>query len=153
MDSVTSDQAAVDDRPIASVGSRLVAAAVDIAVLVAVFFGVGIIAMFAAAAVDDDDFVWFSIVLVAVVVASAIANLAVRQGLRGASIGKSVAHLAVVDEITGEPIGTPRGLLRLLVHMTVDVPTLIGPVLTVVDTAERRTVADRVCRSVVVSTH
>lgn len=139
------------DQPIASVGARLTAAAIDVAVFIGAFFVTGIIAVFVAAAVND-NFVWVWPVQVVILLFGMIANLAVIQGNRGTSIGKSVAGIAVVDDNAGHPIGAARGLARLVLHVLVDPIALVGPLLMVTDTVERRTIADRVCRSVVVST-
>jgi len=43
-------------------------------------------------------------------------NLGVRQGRRGASIGKSMVRLRVVDVDTLEPTGAGRGVSRCLTH-------------------------------------
>ena len=139
------------ELPIASVGSRLTAAAIDIAVFLAAFFVTGIIAAFVSAALDD-NFVWVWPVQVTILLIGAIANLAIVQGSRGTSIGKNVAGIAVVDDTDGRPIGVPRGLGRLVVHVLIDPIALVGPLLMVTDSVERRTIADRLCRSVVVST-
>jgi uncharacterized RDD family membrane protein YckC len=133
------------------VGTRLAAAAIDVAIATATFFVTGLVAIFVGAAVHA-PFVWVWPVQLLVVVAGLIANVVVLQGRRGASVGKAAMTIAVVDDIDGYPIGVGRSLVRLPIHAIVDALALIGPLLMVVDSAERRTVADRVCRSVVVST-
>lgn len=137
--------------PIASITSRLTAAGIDLALFVGAFFATGLVTVFVAAALDD-KLAWVWPIQLAALAVGGIANLAVLQGHNGASIGKSAAGVAVVDDADGGAVGILRALARLVIHVYIDPIAAIGPVLMVVDPAERRTVADRVCRTVVIST-
>ncbi len=75
-------------------------------------------------------------------------NLGVRQGRRGASIGKSVVGLRVVDVDTLEPTGAGRGAARCLTHW-VDLILAVGVIHAVVD-IEDQTLIDRWLRTLVV---
>ena len=129
----------------------MTAAAIDLALFVGAFFATGLVTVFVAAALDD-KLVWVWPIQLAVLAAGGIVNLAVLQGRNGASIGKSAMGVAVVDDADGGPIGIPRALARLAVHVFIDPIAFVGPLLIAIDPAERRTVADRACRTVVVAT-
>ncbi|WP_156377965.1 RDD family protein [Williamsia sp. Leaf354] len=139
------------EQPIASVRARLTAAAIDIALFLAAFFATGLVTIFVAAT-SGGDIAWAWPIQMTVPALFGFTNLAVLQGHRGTSLGKATQGIAVVDDIDGRPIGVPRGATRLALHVLVDPIALIGPILMLADPVERRTVADRVCRSVVVST-
>lgn len=76
-----------------------------------------------------------------------VADGGVRQGRRGRSAGKQVAGLRLLDERTALPPGAGRAMVRQGAHL-VDV-VLLGWLWALRDD-RRRTVADRLCGTVVV---
>ena len=75
-------------------------------------------------------------------------NTRVRQGRRGASIGKSCMNLVVVSELDGRPIGTVRTWVRGWIHL-LDLLTLgIGYLWPLWD-RKRQTFADMVMKTAV----
>ncbi|MBV5244121.1 MULTISPECIES: RDD family protein [Mycolicibacterium] len=76
-------------------------------------------------------------------------NFGLRQGRRGASIGKSVMGFRMVDEKTWQAVGFGRSMLRLLVHVVDAVPLGIGFLFPLWD-RRRQTLADKLMGTVCV---
>ncbi|GAA3706384.1 hypothetical protein GCM10022238_22020 [Gordonia hankookensis] len=133
---------------IASIGLRLTAVLIDVALFLAAFFVTGVVAIFVAAAFNDNiGYVWPIQLLVLFLLG--VYNIGILQGTNGASLGKRIVHIEVVDDADGSHIGAGRGLLRLIVHV-VDLIALIGLFIAAGDAAQHKSVADRVCKTVVV---
>ena len=75
-------------------------------------------------------------------------NQWVRQGRRGASIGKACLHLTVVDDRQGRPIGVLLTIVRSLAHVLDAIPFYLGYLWPLVD-GRRQTFADKVMGTVV----
>jgi len=75
-------------------------------------------------------------------------NQWVRQGRRGASIGKACLHLTVVDDRQGKPIGVLLTIVRSLAHLLDAIPFYLGYLWPLVD-GRRQTFADKVMGTVV----
>lgn len=75
-------------------------------------------------------------------------NQIVRQGRRGASIGKSCLHLMVVGEDTGRPIGGIFTFVRAIAHVLDAIVLDLGYLWPLVD-RRRQTFADKVMGTVV----
>jgi uncharacterized RDD family membrane protein YckC len=76
-------------------------------------------------------------------------NVCVRQGRTGASIGKSVLGLRLVDEDL-QPIGAGRAFLRNLLHVVDALPCGFGYLWPIWD-SRRQTFADKIMGTVVVN--
>ena len=76
-------------------------------------------------------------------------NFGYRQGTRGSSLGKSIARIRIVGEVTGRPIGFARSVVRQLVHAVDLLCCGIGYLLPLVD-AKRQTLADKLMSTVCV---
>lgn len=77
-----------------------------------------------------------------------VLGLLVVQGLTGQTPGKRVLAIAVVDDVTGRPVGVLRTLVRQLAHV-LDVLLVVG-YLRPAWHRERRTFADSLLRTLVV---
>jgi uncharacterized RDD family membrane protein YckC len=75
-------------------------------------------------------------------------NQWVRQGRRGASVGKACLHLIVVDDRQGRPIGVLLTIVRSIAHLLDGIPLYLGYLWPLVDT-RRQTFADKVMGTVV----
>lgn len=75
-------------------------------------------------------------------------NGIVRQGRRGASIGKQCLHLMVVSESDGRPIGALMTFVRQLVHLLDQIPLYLGYLWPLWD-RKRQTFADMVMKTAV----
>jgi uncharacterized RDD family membrane protein YckC len=75
-------------------------------------------------------------------------NQWVRQGRRGASIGKACLHLMVVSERDGRPIGVFATIIRAIAHLLDTIPFYLGYLWPLVD-RRGQTFADKVMGSVV----
>ncbi len=75
-------------------------------------------------------------------------NQLVRQGRRGASIGKSCLHLLVVSETSGRPIGAVLTFVRAIAHLLDAIVFDLGYLWPLVD-RRRQTFADKVMGTVV----
>jgi uncharacterized RDD family membrane protein YckC len=75
-------------------------------------------------------------------------NQLVRQGRRGASIGKACLYLMVVDEEAGRPIGTPRTFVRAIAHLLDGLVFYLGYLWPLFD-RRRQTFADKLMQTVV----
>jgi uncharacterized RDD family membrane protein YckC len=76
-------------------------------------------------------------------------NFGYRQGKTGASIGKSVLHLRVVDVASGEPIGFVRSVIRQFAHVLEPLSLGLGYLWPLWD-AKRQTFADKLASTVCV---
>ncbi|MFY2858921.1 RDD family protein [Mycobacterium sp. THU-M104] len=74
-------------------------------------------------------------------------NYGYRQGTTGSSIGKSVMNFKVVSEITGQPIGFGKSLLRYLAHVGDAIICFVGFLVPLWD-AKRQTLADKMMSTV-----
>ncbi len=70
-----------------------------------------------------------------------------RQGRTGSSIGKSVMNFKVVSEITGQPIGFGKSVVRSIAHAIDAMVCFIGFLFPLWD-AKRQTLADKVMSTV-----
>lgn len=75
-------------------------------------------------------------------------NQWVRQGRRGATIGKACLHLTVVDDRQGRPIGVLLTFVRSIAHLLDGIPFYLGYLWPLVD-GRRQTFADKVMGTVV----
>ena len=71
------------------------------------------------------------------------------NGTSGQSVGKRLAGLRVLGEVTAEPIGGRRGLLRVLAHLVDSLACYVGWLLPLGD-AKRQTIGDKIMRTLVV---
>jgi uncharacterized RDD family membrane protein YckC len=76
-------------------------------------------------------------------------NFGYRQGKTGASVGKSVLHLRVVDVASGEPIGFLRSVIRQFAHVLEPLSLGLGYLWPLWD-AKRQTFADKLASTVCV---
>lgn len=76
-------------------------------------------------------------------------NHGYRQGVTGASIGKSVLRFRVVDEKTWRPVGFGTSLLRLFVHLADAAVCFVGFLFPLWD-PRRQTLADKLVGTVCV---
>jgi uncharacterized RDD family membrane protein YckC len=83
--------------------------------------------------------------------AFAVWNYGYRQGTTGSSIGKTVMKFKVVGEVTGQPIGFGRSVLRQLAHFLDTVFCYVGYLFPLWD-AKRQTIADKVMSTVCLPT-
>ena len=72
-----------------------------------------------------------------------------RAGRTGQSWGRKVFGVRLVDGRTGRPVGVGRAFLRDVAHLLDGVFFCLGYLLPLVS-AKRQTIADKVCRTVVV---
>lgn len=79
---------------------------------------------------------------------SAVVALLLLQGWTGATVGKRVVGLVVVDAVTGRPVGVMRTTLRQVAHV-LDAILLVGYLRPLWE-SRRRTFADSLVRTVVV---
>ncbi|GAC67319.1 RDD family protein [Gordonia soli] len=139
--------------PLASLGRRLAAAALDGAFFIAVIIALVIAANIIAAWAPQDSTLAGTI-WIATTIASPIlyilGNAVLLQGLSGATLGKHLMGIDVVNDATDAPIGFNRALLRAAITYLIDLPTLIGPALIVL-TPHGRTLADRTCHTLVIN--
>lgn len=77
------------------------------------------------------------------------ANLLVLQGLTGQTVGKRVVGITIVRENGHAPIGIGLNLVRQIAHFLDSIILGLGYLLPIFD-KKKRTVADMVCRTVVV---
>lgn len=100
---------------------------------------------------DDTQILGLVVMIVAYVVVAAfgIWNMIIRQGRKGASLGKSVVGIAVVAESTGTPIGAWKMFLRQLAHFLDALPCYIGYLWPLWDD-KRQTFADKIMSTIVV---
>ncbi len=77
-------------------------------------------------------------------------NHGYRQGVTGASLGKSVLRFRVLDEKTWQPVGFGASLLRLLVHLVDAAICFVGFLFPLWD-PRRQTLADKLVGTVCVS--
>lgn len=89
------------------------------------------------------------VLMVVLTIAYLCWNFGRRQGVRGASIGKSVMRFRVIDERTWQPVGFGRSMLRLLVHVVDAVPFGVGFLFPLWD-RRRQTLADKLMGTVCV---
>ena len=75
-------------------------------------------------------------------------NLGLRQGRRGASLGKGLLDIRVLDATTQQPIGFWRSIVRLLVHVVDVVPLGLGVLWPLWD-RRRQSFADKLVSTVV----
>lgn len=136
-----------DDRPCAAWGLRVLATLLDSALVAAVVF-VATGAAPSLAALPGlgkpggaGGAAW---------TAAALLVLGVLQAYTGMTPGKRVAHVAVVDDGTGRPIGLPRTVLRWFAHV-LDAILLIGYLRSAFRT-DGRTFADSLFGTVAVRT-
>jgi uncharacterized RDD family membrane protein YckC len=133
---------------VAPLGSRAAAMLIDVIVLSAVYFvillGAGALGVF----VSRDDLRWL---LLLGNVAAGLAAAAYFVGLnaKGQTWGKRALHLAVVDRVTGAPIGLGRATVRYLVFGLMGLPLGLG-LLSVALSANLRGWHDQVADDVVV---
>jgi uncharacterized RDD family membrane protein YckC len=80
-------------------------------------------------------------------IAYVVWNNGYRQGTTGSSLGKSVMKFKVVSEVTGQPLGFPMSVLRLLAHIPDVVICFIGFLFPLWD-AKRQTLADKIMTTV-----
>jgi uncharacterized RDD family membrane protein YckC len=76
-------------------------------------------------------------------------NFGHRQGTTGQSIGKSLMKIKIVSEITWQPIGFWRSVLRQLAHNIDTVVCYLGYLLPLID-GKRQTIADKIMHTVCV---
>lgn len=74
-------------------------------------------------------------------------NFGYRQGVTGASIGKSLLRFTVVSENTGKPIGFGMSMLRAIAHVVDAVIFCVGYLFPLWD-AKRQTLADKMMATV-----
>jgi uncharacterized RDD family membrane protein YckC len=74
-------------------------------------------------------------------------NYGYRQGTTGSSIGKSVTNFKVVSEITGQPLGFGKSVLRSLAHFVDAIPCFVGFLFPLWD-SKRQTLADKLMSTV-----
>ncbi|MBB2993221.1 putative RDD family membrane protein YckC [Mycolicibacterium iranicum] len=89
------------------------------------------------------------VVAAALTVAYLLWNFGRRQGVRGASIGKSVMGFRVVDQKTGQAVGFAASVLRQAVHLIDALPCGIGYLFPLWD-PRRQTLADKLTGTVCV---
>jgi len=85
-----------------------------------------------------------------VLIAVQIWNNAFRQGSTGQSWGKQVTHTRLIDEWTGQPLGTGKAFLRLLAHFLDSAPCYLGWLFPLWDRPKRQTFADKIMHTIVV---
>jgi uncharacterized RDD family membrane protein YckC len=76
-------------------------------------------------------------------------NTVVRQGIRGATLGKSWLGIRVIGDDTGHEIGIGRSLVRTLLHVVNLTPVLLGYLWPLWD-KKRQTFSDKITNTVVV---
>ncbi|WP_214514936.1 RDD family protein [Rhodococcus sp. WY5] len=96
----------------------------------------------------DDTLMVLTVIIGFATFAFGIWNTIVRQGRTGASIGKSVLHIRVVFEETGQPIGVGQNFLRQLAHVLDGLPCYLGYLFPLWED-KRRTFADMIMKTVV----
>ncbi|BBZ42738.1 RDD family protein [Mycobacterium parmense] len=74
-------------------------------------------------------------------------NYGYRQGTTGSSLGKSVMKFKVVSEITGQPIGFGKSVVRFLAHFIDAAICFVGFLFPLWD-AKRQTLADKIMSTV-----
>jgi uncharacterized RDD family membrane protein YckC len=74
-------------------------------------------------------------------------NYGYRQGRTGSSIGKSVMSFKVVSELTGQPIGFGKSVVRQVAHVIDSLICSVGYLFPLWD-AKRQTIADKITRTV-----
>ncbi|MCV7419638.1 RDD family protein [Mycobacterium yunnanensis] len=78
----------------------------------------------------------------------AVWNLGLRQGRGGASLGKGLLGIRVLDATTQQPIGFTRSTVRLLAHVADVVPLLLGVLWPLWD-RRRQSFSDKLASTVV----
>uniref|UniRef100_UPI003899D958 RDD family protein n=1 Tax=Mycobacterium sp. HUMS_1102779 TaxID=3383487 RepID=UPI003899D958 len=74
-------------------------------------------------------------------------NYGYRQGTTGSTLGKSVLNFKVVSEVTGQPIGFGRSILRVFAHFVDAIICFVGFLFPLWD-AKRQTLADKIMSTV-----
>jgi len=74
-------------------------------------------------------------------------NYGYRQGTTGSSLGKSVMNFKVLSEVTGQPIGFGKSILRVFAHLVDAIICFVGFLFPLWD-AKRQTLADKIMSTV-----
>lgn len=74
-------------------------------------------------------------------------NYGYRQGTTGSSLGKSVMTFKVVSEVTGQPIGFGKSILRVFAHFVDAIICFVGFLFPLWD-QKRQTLADKIMSTV-----
>lgn len=74
-------------------------------------------------------------------------NYGYRQGTTGSSLGKSVMNFKVVSEVTGQPIGFGKSILRVFAHFVDAIICFVGFLFPLWD-QKRQTLADKIMSTV-----
>ncbi len=74
-------------------------------------------------------------------------NYGYRQGTTGSSLGKSVMNFTVLSEVTGQPIGFGKSILRVFAHLVDAIICFVGFLFPLWD-AKRQTLADKIMSTV-----
>lgn len=78
-------------------------------------------------------------------------NVIWRSGTTGVSIGRQVMGAKLVNESDGQPIGPLKAFVRQLAHLIDTVICLIGFLFPLWD-SKRQTIADKICKTLVIDT-
>lgn len=78
-------------------------------------------------------------------------NVIWRSGTTGVSIGRQVMGAKLVNESDGQPIGPLKAFVRQLAHLIDTVICLIGFLFPLWD-SKRQTIADKICKTLVLDT-
>lgn len=153
------------DEPYAHWGLRVVATIVDTVLMipfaVGIVIGLVMVADTSSVTVDDlgnvtdasaNAWTWTGVAIIGVsylaMMIFGVWNSIVRQGKRGASIGKASMNLMVVSEHDGRPIGPMMTLVRQLVHLVDQLPFYLGYLWPLWD-SKRQTFADMIMKTAV----